>query len=248
MKPSWPTGPASLTLIRHAESVGNVADAEAHRRHAETLDLDLRDADVPLSDTGRGQAEALAEWLARLPQDERPSVVLSSPYRRAAETAQIATARTGPTVDVDERLRERDLGQFDGLTGLGIRSRFPEESERRHKIGKFYYTPPGGESWADVVLRVRSLLHDLAAAYADERVWLVTHQAVIMSHRYVLEGLDEATVLAISRDEALPNVSLSEFVREGEGYRPVCFGDTRVLDATETEVTDEPAKDERHPA
>ena len=58
----------------------------------------------------------------------------------------------------DERLRERDFGAFDGMTGAGIREQYPDEAKRRDLLGKFYYRPPGGESWADVALRIRSLL------------------------------------------------------------------------------------------
>ena len=44
------------------------------------------------------------------------------------------------------------------MTRSGIREQYPEEAQRRDLLGKFYYRPPGGESWADVALRVRSLL------------------------------------------------------------------------------------------
>ena len=64
----------------------------------------------------------------------------------------------------DERLRERDFGAFDGMTGAGIREQYPDEAKRRDLLGKFYYRPPGGESWADVALRVRSLLFTEGAA------------------------------------------------------------------------------------
>src|SRR3954463_11918937 len=119
VRPRWDTGPASITLVRHGESIGNVADAQAQDHHAEALDLDLRDADVPLSDNGREQAGALADWL-REAAGERPTLVISSPYRRASETANLAVAGLGLDVVMDERLRERDLGRFDGLTGRGI--------------------------------------------------------------------------------------------------------------------------------
>jgi broad specificity phosphatase PhoE len=244
--PRWDTGPASITLVRHGESIGNVADARAHDDHAEALDLDLRDADVPLSDNGRDQAAALADWLRDRAPVERPTLVISSPYRRASETAKLAVTGLGVDVDLDERLRERDLGRFDGLTGRGVRARFPDESARRSRIGKFYYQPPGGESWADVVLRVRSFLNDLAAVGDGERVWLVTHQAVIMAHRYVLEGLSEEQVLEASRSERLPNASRTVFVPGDSGYRMQCFGDATPVEQADAEVTHEKAKDEEH--
>ena len=108
-----------------------------------------------------------------------------------------------PEPVLDERLRERDLGLFDGFTGHGIRETYPEEAERRAAMGKFYYRPPGGESWTDVVLRVRSLLTELQGVHAGRRVWIFTHQAVVMAFRYLLESLDEHTLLDI--DGGRPN-------------------------------------------
>jgi broad specificity phosphatase PhoE len=243
MRSRWRTGPSSLTLVRHAESIGNVADAAAHRHESESLNLEFRDADVTLSDTGREQAAALGRWLGRLPGERRvgafPDAVFSSPYIRAAETARIAFEGLPPPLDQDERLRERDLGLFDGLTGRGIRTRHPEEAERRSRLGKFYYQPPSGESWVDVVLRVRSLMRDLEHLDGAD-VWLVTHQAVIMAHRFVLEGLDEHTLLELGRDQPLPNVSMTVYERKGDLMELRAFADTSAVDETDAEVTHEP--------
>lgn len=237
VRPRWESGPASLTLVRHAHSVANRADAQAREAGAEELGLDHRDADVHLSETGRDQADSLGRWMARLPESTRPGVVVTSPYRRACETAERAVDGLGVALHHDERLRERDLGVLDGLTGLGIRTRHPEEAARRRKLGKFYYQPPSGESWCDVSLRVRSLLHDLRFGYDGARVWLFTHQAVIMTFRYVLEGLSEQRLLEIDRDEALPNASLTTYRRDGGLLELVRFADTAAVDADE--VTDE---------
>jgi broad specificity phosphatase PhoE len=232
-------GPATITLVRHGESIGNVADAEAHRRKAERLDLDARDADVELSDTGHKQADALRRWLQATDRDDRPTVVFSSPYRRAADTALRAVDGLDLDVVFDERLRERSLGIFDGLTGEGIRRTYPEEAERRRKLGKFYYAPPSGESWADVVLRVRSLLADLRHGFEGARVWMFSHQAVIMSFRYVLDGLDEQRLLEIDRTSNLANVSLTTYTRGADGLELTAFGDTSIVDDAEADVTRE---------
>jgi broad specificity phosphatase PhoE len=240
VRPRWESGPASLTLVRHAHSVGNLADAQAREVGAQELDLDHRDADVHLSETGRDQADSLGRWMVGRPESARPEVVVTSPYRRARQTTERAVDGLGIELCHDERLRERDLGVFDGLTGLGIRTRHPEEAARRRKLGKFYYQPPSGESWCDVSLRVRSLLDDLRFGYDGARVWLFTHQAVIMTFRYVLEGLSEERLLEIDRDEALPNASLTTYRRAGELFELVRFADTVAVDADE--VTDEASR------
>jgi broad specificity phosphatase PhoE len=231
-------------LVRHGESVGNLADAEARRDHAEHLDLSARDADVELSDTGHEQATALRDYVSALPDDERPTLVLSSPYARATATARRALEDIGLDPILDERLRERDLGQFDGLTGLGIRNLHAAEAERRSRVGKFYYQPPGGESWADVALRVRTLLADLRVGFEGQRVWMFTHQAVIMAFRYVLEGISEAELLEIDRETPIPNCSSTVYDLVDAGPVLRAFADTTALDGEPVAVTDEPSSSE----
>jgi broad specificity phosphatase PhoE len=236
-------GPSSIVLVRHGESVGNLADARAREQGADRLDLPARDADVELSDEGRRQADALGEWMAQA--ENLPDLVLSSPYARALETARRAVTHTDHEIVLDERLRERDLGLFDGMTGQGIRKEFADEAERRHRVGKFYYSPPSGESWADVVLRVRSLLADLRHGFEDQRVWIFSHQAVIMTFRYVLEGLTEEELLEIDRTETIANASMTTYERRDDGLELVSFADTSVVDEREAEVTEEPSDTEK---
>ena len=233
-------GPVELVLVRHGESVGNIADTEARDADAERLELSARDADVELSPNGEEQARTLGKWVSGLDEAERPDLVVSSPYRRAADTARTALEVLGADVLLDERLRERDLGLFDGLTGKGIRARYPEEAQRRSHVGKFYYQPPSGESWADVVLRVRSLLADLREGYDGRRVWLFTHQAVIMSFRYALEGLDEEELLDIDRSVAISNASITRYERRDDGLVLRTFADDGHLATGPAEPTDEP--------
>jgi broad specificity phosphatase PhoE len=233
-------GPRELVLVRHGESVGNIADTEARDADADRLELSARDADVELSPNGEEQGRTLGRWVAGLDEAARPDLVVSSPYRRAADTARAALGELGGDVLLDERLRERDLGLFDGLTGKGIRARYPEEAERRSHVGKFYYQPPSGESWADVVLRVRSLLADLREGYDDRRVWLFTHQAVIMSFRYALEGLDEAELLEIDRTTRISNASVTRYIRDDDGLALQEFADDSHLSSGPVAKTSEP--------
>lgn len=242
MRPTWDSGPAELVLIRHGESVGNLADTAAQDAGAEVLDLDARDADVELSDTGQEQARGLRQWVDGHDAGSAPTVVVSSPYRRAADTAALALEGLDIRVDHDERLRERDLGVLDGLTSAGIRARHPEEAARRDKLGKFYYQPPSGESWADVALRVRSFLHDLRFGHEGERVWLFTHQAVIMAFRFVLEGIDEAELLDVDRRVRIPNCSVTRFVRSGAHLELDVFADASALEQRDVDVTHEAPK------
>ena len=73
-----------------------------------------------------------------------------------------------------------------------MRRRHPEEAARRDRLGKFYYRPPGGESWTDVALRLRALLGDLRRDHEGRRVLLFGHDALVFLTRYLVEGLTEA--------------------------------------------------------
>jgi len=213
MRQNWPE---RLWLVRHGQSQGNVARDAADEAGAHEIDIAVRDVDVPLSELGHKQAEAAGRWFAALPREQRPEFILSSPYVRARQTAQIICdqgALSGPAARtiVDERLREREFGIFDRLTTTGIRHRFPEEAAHRRRLGKFYHRPPGGESWADVILRLRSMLNTINLHYCDRRVLVVCHQVVVLCFRYILEELDEAAILGIDKQSDVLNCGIAAY-------------------------------------
>lgn len=215
MKPRqhWPE---RLWLVRHGQSQGNVAREIADEAGEHEIGIDVRDVDVPLSRLGEEQAKAAGDWFASLLANERPQVILSSPYLRAKQTAKIicesGALAGGPQHTIlDERLREREFGIFDRLTTAGIRARHPEEAAHRRMLGKFYHRPPGGESWADVILRLRSALNTINLHYSDKRVLVVCHQVVVLCFRYILEGLDEREILRIDREAEILNCGICAY-------------------------------------
>jgi broad specificity phosphatase PhoE len=240
--------PDALWLVRHGESAGNVAAMAADAAGHAEIDIATRDMDVPLSERGERQAKALGTWIGEQPEDQRPTAVLVSPYTRACQTAEIAmqTAGLGDVeISSDERLREREFGQLDRLTKAGILERYPGEAERRSFLGKFYYRPIGGESWADVVLRLRSVVDTIARSYRRERLLVVSHQVVILMFRYIFEGMREQEVLAIDREVEVANCSLTVFEYDPSFGRGGClvlrsFNDTEPVRAEGEEVTEEP--------
>jgi broad specificity phosphatase PhoE len=240
VRPRWETGPDELVLVRHGHSTANAADAAAREARAEALDLEERDADVELSETGREQVRALAAWLAGLDDSERPTLAVTSPFVRAVETATGALESIDVQLLVDERLRERDMGVLDGLTWEGVRQRHPDEAARRDKLGKFWFQPPSGESWADVTLRIRSFLDELRHGYDGERVWLFTHQAVIMTFRYVLEGLSEQDVLRVDREEPVANASVTRYRRKGPYLELDTVAETGPVEGSAADLTRQP--------
>lgn len=133
-RPTREPGSRRLVLWRHGQTAWNVE----RRFQGKT--------DIPLDETGVQQARRAARLLAGL----RPTALLSSPLRRAADTAQALADVTGLPVRYDDDLMERDGGAWEGLTSAEIRERYPAEHAA--------WQPPGGETSAQVAKRVGAAL------------------------------------------------------------------------------------------
>ncbi|OII12590.1 histidine phosphatase family protein [Curtobacterium sp. MCBA15_008] len=209
-----------IWLVRHGESTANVAAEQAEAEGADVIEVDHRDADVPLSSLGEDQSRALGAELAERGVDDVPVALWVSPYLRAQQTIALALAAGGlaePPKRVDERLRDRELGVLDRLTRTGVRNRFPEEEARRQWLGKYYHRPAGGESWADMMLRLRSVLVDVDRLEAPERLVIAAHDAVVMLTVAVCLDLDEPALTDFAATHTVANASLTRLRREGLG-------------------------------
>jgi broad specificity phosphatase PhoE len=208
--------PDVLWLVRHGQSAGNVARDSAEAAGLHHIDIATRDTDVPLSTLGERQSIALGRWFGQMPAEARPNVVLTSPYVRAQRTAELVLDAAGMgagdlTFATDERLREREFGILDRLTRLGITQKYPEQAEYRRVLGKFYHRAPGGESWCDVILRLRNVVDTLTREYRRERVLVVCHSVVVLCFRYLLERMTEQEILAIDHALDVANCAVTAY-------------------------------------
>ena len=205
---------ASLWVLRHGQSLGNVANDAARVRPVDRLDIAERDMDVPLSALG-GRAGRRLRCVARhggatsARTSSSPRLTCARP-RRPGSVRRGRAGRAHRSRRAAARARVRRPRPADPA---GDRRRAPQEAERRQRLGKFYYRPPGGESWVDVALRLRSLRDSLVRQHADRRVLLVTHEVPIIIMRYLIEDLDEPAALALEPHASLANCSLTTYVR-----------------------------------
>ena len=224
-----------LWLARHGESVANLAATRAEIDGVDRIPIDVRDADVPLSSTGREQAAALGTWLRE--QQPRPDLFWVSPYLRARQTLDIALGPVpAPAIVVDERLRDRELGILDLLTSHGTARLHPAEVERRLRLGKFYHRPPGGESWADVALRLRSFLQD-ARGFGGESAMVIAHDAVVMLFMSLLLQWEEAELLEFAASHTVLNASVTHLMRVDDSWQVEAFSAVGHLQAEGAPVT-----------
>jgi probable phosphoglycerate mutase len=184
----WATdlGPATtLWLLRHGET----------RHTVEKRFSGLR-FDPELSETGLQQADRVATYLAR-----RGGVdaIVSSPLRRAHETAERVARDLGLPVEVADGFRECAFGEWDGLTFTEVRERWPDELAAW--LASSLIAPPGGESLDQVADRVETARRRVLASYAGRNVLVVTHVTPIKTLvRLVLD----APALSIYRLQLAP--------------------------------------------
>ncbi|MGK8465851.1 histidine phosphatase family protein [Nocardia cyriacigeorgica] len=217
-----PTEIGGVWAVRHGQSTVNAA--------ADDPDADTRprvpDWTIELSPLGRQQAATLGEWWSRLGGD-RPGLVLCSPYLRTRQTwAAMEQAARGsgddPVVVVDERLRDREMGALELWSPAAIRRDAPEEAERRARLGDWFYRPPGGESLADVTLRVRDLVNELERSAARTQFLIVAHDATIAALRRIFAGPGSELPEELP---PVPNASVSQWIQDGGRLRLVRWGE-----------------------
>jgi probable phosphoglycerate mutase len=149
-------------LIRHAESEWNAQGRWQGQR------------DPGLSERGRRQAQLLATSLA----DAGIEAIVASDLVRARETAMIVGSALEISVDLDERLRERDLGHWSGLTSVQIAARWPVDLARL-RARDLDLQPGGGESLRALHARIAAFVAALAESPGAGALALVTHAGVL---------------------------------------------------------------------
>jgi broad specificity phosphatase PhoE len=171
-----------LILARHGETAWN-----AERRYQ-------GQADVPLNETGRRQAAALAQHLAA----EGVHAIYASDLQRAWETATVIAEPHGLPVRSEPRLREIDFGAWDGLTYSEIGQRYPK-ALAAWEANPLSAGPPGGENLSRVTARVRAALDDVARA-AKKQLFGKTQNPVLAVSRKMK---DTAGVLGAHQDQTV---------------------------------------------
>lgn len=161
----------TLLVVRHGRTALNIEE-----RYLGVLD-------PPLDACGVAQASALAGALAGQAQ-----AIVSSPRRRALQTAEVLAAASGLPVRVLDAFAERDVGVFEGLTRDEARDAHPA-LWRQDVTRQWDGAPPGGESIRAVVDRVGRGLDLLRRDYPDRTVVLVAHGFVAKVVRALLLDL-----------------------------------------------------------
>jgi broad specificity phosphatase PhoE len=168
-----------ILLTRHGETEFNV------QRRAQGL------ADSALTPLGVRQARAMAGLLADLVDREPgPWRMVASPLGRAVATARIFGERLGLPFDLDDRLREHSMGEFDGLHADEFVPRFRQDVPPHERS----FHAPGGESYEALTERIGAFLAEVTP---DDRTIVVGHGASGRILRGLYGGLTKAEMLTL---------------------------------------------------
>ncbi len=208
--------PTRILALRHGETEWNVnARMQGH-------------LDIALNDTGRWQADRLAQALA----DEPITTIYASDLVRAFDTAQAISREMSLPVQSDAGLRERHFGAFQGQTLAEVEASLPDQA-MRWRARDPGFAPSGGESLQQFRLRVLDTVTTLVARHPGELIALVTHGGVLD----VLYRAATRLELQAPRSWALGNASINRLLWTSDGFTLVGWSDSRHLDAVPLDET-----------
>jgi len=206
-----------LCLVRHGETAWN-----AEGRVQGQLD-------IPLSATGLAQAKAVAAVLA----GESFDAIYSSDLVRVRQTAQPIAELLKKDVLLDERLRERHYGAFQGITYAEAKQRFPQDYARfRAKDLDFDFGT--GESLLRFNVRCMDVVNDLLRKHSGKSLLVFTHGGVLeMVHRHAT-----GQRLTTPRDFEIPNAAINRVEVGPEGWRILAWADIHHLSVALDDLPD----------
>ncbi len=174
----------------------------------------LASSNPGLSDDGRAQVRATAEWLS--PVAEHVEVVIASPVRRTLESAQIVAEVLGKNVVEEPGFAEMEFGTWDGLTFGEVGERFPDQLAAW--LGSLDQAPEGGESFRVVEERVLAGLQRVLEAHAGRTVVVVSHVTPIKT---LVSHAVNAPLDSVFRMELTPaSVTVVTFFGGGDDGQP----------------------------
>lgn len=160
-----------LWLVRHGQTDWNLTGRwQGQASHAPGL-----------NDTGHAQALAVRDQV----KDISFTAIYCSDLLRARQTAELIAAPLGLSVTLDARLREINLGAWEGMLSSDIEAQYPRELEEHSQNNPFHARAPQGESPRDVAERVTAAVDEIASQHPDDAVLIVSHGvslAVILCH------------------------------------------------------------------
>lgn len=208
-----------LVLIRHFESEGNV------RRAGEGVVTPSHE--YALTERGKEQGRLTKEYLDQKYKGD-VDYFFCSRMKRAIESAALVSDKPW---EQDARLNEADRGIWSSdADHASVSARYPDEVERRKKLGWYMYRPPGGENWPDIELRIHSWCESLLRRFDGDnfnrRAYVIRHGHWDLCFQYLSSGRSPSDFLDHDRYkvEAVDNGAITVYRQDARsplGFRPI---------------------------
>ncbi len=211
--------PLELVFVRHGESEGNVADEASklgdHRYFTEEF-RSRHSSTWNLTPKGEEQAKKAGEWLRKNINGGVFEGYYVSSYRRARRTAGLLDL-PGAIWKIRDYIREHDWGSLDVMTNEDRKSLYPNEMLKQ-KVNPYYFSAPGGESLADVVIRARvGIISTLYREYTNKTAIVVTHGNLMWPIRIIMENILPEDYLELKRKkderDEIDNCQIFQYTR-----------------------------------
>ncbi len=176
-------------ILRHGEALSN-------KEHFISSFPEKRPS--PLTEKGKKQSLKVAEKL----KEKNIDLIFSSDLQRCSKTAEIVGEKLGIKPKYDKRLREYDIGIFNGEPIEKLVNFFKEEKER------FEIRPPQGENYKELIERMYDFIESIEKEHSDKNILIVSHQANLT----LLEG----KARGLTGEETLEEISPEKRVKKAE--------------------------------
>lgn len=180
-------------IVRHGHSTGNKDN------------IFCGQLDVPLNETGFLQARQTGEWIAK---NYKIDEIWSSDLVRVTETVRPLADALGLPINTDKRLREVDVGEWQGVPVTDIERDFPEELALYRKFPARYYFR-GGEGYTDMIVRVADFFEEKARTCDGRTIAVGTHGGCI---RTLIAYVNRLPLDRIGEIPFVPNASVTELI------------------------------------
>ena len=172
-------------------------------------------AEIPLTSLGKSQALECGKFFADMQINPETTLIITSPYKRATQTAEQITKEIPAQLVTEPLLVEQDFGMFTGLTTEQCYEKYPNLARlydfHAEKDGEYFVKPPKGENKEDVVKRAEQFVENISSWFKDskyENLIVVSHCVMSRAINKVLQDKSSEWFLQL---KPLPNCSIQQF-------------------------------------
>lgn len=201
-----------ILLVRHGETDSNALGMSG-----------VVGNDDPLNQKG----EAHANIAAKISSMFNPNKIYSSQFLRCQQTAESIAVRTGARIEVSDSLKEFDMGDWSNMKSVDTKALLMQHDAWDYSPSKFAFRVPGGESWQDVAMRVKSFLKYLTKS-DDDAVVIVSHNATIRAFGGIMRAVHFTDWFGFP----FQNGAVSAFERSNGKYKEL-FINKQAVDSNE---------------